>query len=101
MNNLEAFKPFVEFSDWVQIWPELALAIGAVVLLGVELFCNPGHGKRSPAGTLAILFQAGLLLFHLNDFLVWHSYNYFERDTFAGTRSKPSQHAAPGSRRPR
>ena len=88
MNNLEAFKPFVEFSDWVQVWPELALALGAVVLLGVELFRNPGNAKPSHAGALAILFQAGLLVFHLIDFLVWHSENYYERDTFAGLLSQ-------------
>ena len=37
MNNPEDFKHFVEFNDWwLQLWPELTLALGAILLLLVD-----------------------------------------------------------------
>ena len=49
MNNPEDFKHFVEFYDWLELWPELSLAVGAVLLLLVDLFRKPPSGSAAAA----------------------------------------------------
>jgi len=87
MNNPEDFKHFVEFNDWLQLWPELSLAVGAVLLLLVDLFRKPTSGSAL-TGNLAIGFQALLLGYHLLDYLVLHTENYIARDTFSDMLSQ-------------
>ena len=65
---MEVYLPFSQQNLWFEIWPELTLAIGALVVLGINLFFE--SDKQSGfSGKLAILFQAGLLIFHLFDYL--------------------------------
>jgi len=63
------------------VWPELTLALGALLVLGIDLF-----GRREPgsvkAGSFAIFFQFVLLIVHLFDYLLWH--HTFDRESFSG-----------------
>ena len=87
MNNPEDFKHFVEFYDWLELWPELSLAVGAVLLLLVDLFRKPTSGSAL-TGNLATGFQALLLGDHLLDYLVLHTEDYIARDTFSDMLSQ-------------
>ena len=42
MTNMEAFQIFAEDNMWRQIWPELSLVLGAVLVLLVDLFGSKG-----------------------------------------------------------
>ena len=68
---MEQFLPFYETNDWARIWPELSLALGAIMILGLELF-----GKKDSSsvrtGAIAIFFQSVLFVGHLLDYLFWH-----------------------------
>ena len=77
---MEAFLNFSNSNIWSEIWPEIVLAVGAILILGIDLFRK--NGSRSSAGILAIILQATLLVVHLVDYLVWH--HTFDRDTFSG-----------------
>ena len=67
---MEQFLPFYETNDWARIWPELSLALGAIMILGLELF-----GKKDSSsvrtGAIAIFFQSVLFVGHLLDYLFW------------------------------
>lgn len=78
---MEAYLNFSNANLWSEIWPEIALALAALFILGFDLFRKPGKPSIY-TGTLAIIFQAGLLIFHLFDYLVWH--HTFDRETFSG-----------------
>ena len=78
---MEAYLSFSQENLWYEIWPELSLAIGAIVVLGINLFYK-SDSKNGLSGSLAILFQAILLVFHLFDYLAWH--HTFDRTTFSG-----------------
>ncbi|MBT3568214.1 MAG: hypothetical protein HN494_05145, partial [Opitutae bacterium] len=54
MIDLAPFKVFSDSNDWFEVWPELALALGAVLVLGLELFRSKELGRRSFAGPIAI-----------------------------------------------
>ena len=86
MSNLEDFKPFVEFNDWGAVYPELALALGAIFVLGLELFRKPEPagfpGSLSLPGLFAILIQLVLVGYHLLAFTIWE--HPFDRETFSG-----------------
>lgn len=76
---MEDFVNFYSTNEWGQIWPELALALAAIALLGIDLFGKTDHSSGR-IGLLAIVFQAGLLVVHLLDYLFWHhtqSLNFF------------------------
>ena len=85
---MEAFVDFYSTNEWGRIWPELALALAAITLLGIDLF---GKEKSSgKTGLLAIGFQAALLVFHLLDYLFWHhtqSLNFFSDMLSQGLQS--------------
>ena len=81
---MEAYLPFSQDNLWYEIWPELALAVGSLVVLGVNLF-SKSDSKTGFSGVLSICFQAGLLVFHLFDYLAWH--HTFDRITFSGMLS--------------
>ena len=85
---MEAYLPFSQDNLWYEIWPELALAVGSLVVLGVNLF-SKSDSKTGFSGVLAICFQAGLLVFHLFDYLAWH--HTFDRITFSGMLSQGIQ----------
>jgi NADH-quinone oxidoreductase subunit N len=78
---MEHYLNFSNTNIWSEIWPELALALAAIVLLGIDLFRKSDKPIVS-IGSLAIVFQAGLLIFHLFDYLAWH--HTFDRETFSG-----------------
>ena len=78
---MESFLTFSEENLWFEIWPEFLLAIGALVVLGINLFFK-GDSKSGMSGIVAIFFQAALFLYHLVDFLVWN--HPFDRSTFSG-----------------
>ena len=77
---MEAFLNFSNSNIWSEIWPEIVLALGAILILGIDLFRK--NGSASFVGILAIILQATLLVIHLVDYLVWH--HTFDRDTFSG-----------------
>lgn len=89
MIDLAPFKLFADSNDWFEVWPELALALGAVLVLGLELFRSKELGRRSFAGPIAIFFQASLLVFHLIDYLIWH--HPFDHETFSGLLGQSSR----------
>ena len=78
---MDAYLIFSNENIWSEIWPELSLALGALFVLGLDLFRKPGS-STSLCGLVAIGFQAILLGVHLFDYLVWH--HTFDRDTFSG-----------------
>jgi NADH-quinone oxidoreductase subunit N len=78
---METYLNFSNANIWSEIWPELALALGALLILGIDLFRKSNNPLIS-TGSLAIFFQAGLLIFHLFDYLAWH--HTFDRVTFSG-----------------
>ena len=82
---MDAYLKFSQENIWSEIWPELTLALGAVLILGIELFKKPGCSS-SFCGVFAIVIQAALLVFHLFDYLVWH--HTFDRETFSGLLSQ-------------
>ena len=70
---MESYLTFSQNNLWIEVWPELTLALGALLVLGIELF-----GRRDPvsvkAGSFAIFFQFVLLIVHLFDYLLWAPY---------------------------
>ena len=78
---MEIYLNFSNENIWSEIWPELTLALSALLILGIDLFRKSGKTSIS-TGSLAILIQAVLLIVHLFDYLVWH--HTFDRDTFSG-----------------
>ena len=56
---MESFLTFSEENLWFEIWPEFLLAIGALVVLGINLFFK-GDSKSGMSGIVAIFFQAAL-----------------------------------------
>jgi len=77
---MEAFLNFSNSNIWSEIWPEIVLALGAILILGIDLFRK--NGSSISTGMLAIILQAILLIIHLVDYLVWH--HTFDRETFSG-----------------
>ena len=65
---METYLNFSNANIWSEIWPELALALAALLILGIDLFRKSNNPLIS-TGSLAIFFQAGLLIFHLFDYL--------------------------------
>ena len=78
---MDTYLIFSNENIWSEIWPELSLALGALFVLGLDLFRKPGSNS-SLCGQVAIVFQAILLSVHLFDYLAWH--HTFDRDTFSG-----------------
>ena len=79
---MESFLSFSQDNLWFEIWPECVLALGAVLVLGIDLFGKRTIGSPSFAGKTAIFFQGSLCLVHLFDYLFWH--HTFDRSTFSG-----------------
>ena len=79
---MESFLSFSQDNLWFEIWPECVLALGAVLVLGIDLFGKRTIGSPSFAGKTAIFFQGSLCLVHLLDYLFWH--HTFDRSTFSG-----------------
>ena len=63
---MEAYLNFSQDNQWFEIWPELTLALGAVLVLTIDLFSKREIGRPSIAGKIAVFFQAFLLVFHLD-----------------------------------
>ena len=78
---MDSYLSFSQDNLWIELWPELALALGALLVLGIDLF-----GRRDPesvkSGSFAIIFQFALLVVHLFDYLLWH--HTFHRESFSG-----------------
>ena len=53
---MEDFVNFYSTNEWGQIWPELALALAAIALLGIDLFGKTDHSSGR-IGLLAIVFR--------------------------------------------
>ena len=79
---MEDFLIFSEDNLWSEVWPELTLALGAVIILLVDLFSSKEKNKSNVCGTIAILFQACLLIYHLLDYLLIN--HTFDRSSFSG-----------------
>ena len=79
---MESYLTFSQENLWFEIWPELVLALGAVLVLGIDLFSKRDTLNSSLAGKVAILFQGVLCVTHLLDYLLWH--HTFDRTTFSG-----------------
>ena len=55
--EMDTFLNFSNSNIWSEIWPELTLALGALFILGVDLFRKGGTSFST--GVLAIVFRLG------------------------------------------
>jgi NADH-quinone oxidoreductase subunit N len=78
---METYLSFANDNLWSEIWPELSLCLGAILVLGIDLFTK-SYGLKVKAGTFAILFQFLLLVIHLLDYLLLR--HTFDRESFSG-----------------
>ena len=78
---MESYLNFAKDNLWGEIWPELTLCLGALIVLAIDLFANSSNGKKR-AGQFAILFQTILFVFHLLDYLLLR--HTFDRESFSG-----------------
>ncbi|NDH16440.1 MAG: hypothetical protein EBY48_05050, partial [Opitutae bacterium] len=78
---MESYLNFAKDNLWGEIWPELTLCLGALIVLAIDLFANSSDGKKR-AGQFAILFQTILFVFHLLDYLLLR--HTFDRESFSG-----------------
>ena len=85
---MDEYLKFTQENIWLEIWPELSLALGAILILGIELFKKP-QSSSSICGVFAIVFQIFILILHLFDYLVWH--HTFDRESFSGMLSQGIQ----------
>ena len=53
---MEEFIRFSEENLWAEIWPELTLAMGAVLILLIDLFSSKEKKETNLCGTFAVLF---------------------------------------------
>jgi NADH-quinone oxidoreductase subunit N len=83
MDNLLQFS---QESYWGQIWPEIALVLGAMAILLFDLF-RPGNSEKKSniTGSFAVFFQCALLVYHLFDYLLIN--HTFDRSSFEGMLS--------------
>ena len=79
--SMETYLNFSQDNLWGELWPELSLCLGALLVLGVDLFSNSSNAKKR-AGSLAIFFQFILLAAHLFDYLLLR--HTFDRESFSG-----------------
>ena len=79
---MEEFIRFSEDNLWTEIWPELTLAMGAVLILLIDLFSSKEKNKGNICGAFAVFFQACLLIYHLLDYLLIN--HTFDRSSFSG-----------------
>ena len=79
---MDAYLIFSNDNIWSEIWPELSLALGALFVLGLDLFRKPGSSTSLCGSGSDRVLQAILLGVHLFDYLAWH--HTFDRDTFSG-----------------
>ena len=78
-------EELIKFSDenlWQEIWPELTLAMGAVLILLIDLFSPKEKKGGNFCGTFAVFFQVCLLVYHLFDYLLIN--HTFDRSSFSG-----------------
>ena len=78
---MEFYFNFAKDNLWGEIWPELTLCLGALIVLALDLFSNSSVGKKR-AGQFAILFQIILFIVHLLDYLLLR--HTFDRESFSG-----------------
>ena len=78
---MESYLNFAKDNLWGEIWPELTLCLGALIVLALDLFSNSSVGKKR-AGQFAILFQIILFIVHLLDYLLLR--HTFDRESFSG-----------------
>jgi NADH-quinone oxidoreductase subunit N len=78
---METYISFAKDNLWSEIWPELSLCFGAILVLGIDLLTKSSVPKVK-AGTFAILFQFLLLVIHLLDYLLLR--HTFDRESFSG-----------------
>ena len=79
---MEAFVHLYSTNDWGLIWPEIALALAAIAVLGIDLFGKPGQ-STGKTGLIAVVFQAALLVGHLLSYLFWN-HPVFSDESFSG-----------------
>ncbi len=78
---MDTYLNFANDNLWGELWPELSLCLGALLVLGIDLFSNSSKSKFK-SGTFAIIFQFSLLVIHLLDYLVLR--HTFDRESFSG-----------------
>ena len=79
---MEELIKFSEENLWQEIWPELTLAMGAVLILLIDLFSSKEKKGGNFCGTFAVFFQVCLLVYHLFDYLLIN--HTFDRSSFSG-----------------
>lgn len=79
--NMEKYLSFSQENLWGELWPELALCLGALFVLAIDLFSKSDTTKKK-AGIFAIFFQFSLLCIHLLDYLLLR--HTFDRESFSG-----------------
>lgn len=78
---MEAYLRFANDNLWGELWPELSLCLGALIVIGINLFSKSSN-FHDRSGNFAILFQFLLLLIHLFDYLLIR--HTFDRHSFSG-----------------
>jgi NADH-quinone oxidoreductase subunit N len=79
---MEELIGFSQENLWTEIWPELTLAIGAILILLFDLFLSKEKKGNNICGTFAVFFQLCLLVYHLFDYLLIN--HTFDRSSFSG-----------------
>jgi len=79
--NMDTYLNFSRENLWGELWPELSLCIGALIVLAIDLFAKSERMKAN-AGFLAVIFQFVLLVVHLLDYLLLR--HTFDRESFSG-----------------
>ena len=79
---MEAFLKFSSDNLWFEIWPEMTLVLGAVLILLLDLFSSKEKTYGNRSGIIAVFFQMSLLVYFLFDYLFLN--HTFERSSFSG-----------------
>ena len=79
---MEELIGFSQENLWTEIWPELTLAMGAILILLFDLFLSKEKKGNNICGAFAVFFQLCLLVYHLFDYLLIN--HTFDRASFSG-----------------
>ncbi len=79
--SMEKYLDFSRANLWAELWPEIALCLGALIVLGIDLFSKNRNAKQL-SGSFAVFFQLVLIAVHLLDYLLIR--HTFDRVSFSG-----------------
>ena len=79
--SMDIYLKFAHNNLWGELWPEILLCLGALSVLGLDLFSKSPNNKKR-ISIFAIVFQFSILCLHLLDYLVLR--HTFDRESFSG-----------------